>query len=395
MYLGQETSKNIQNNHQGTALGPGTSTVTGTHILNRYYDRVFVINLRKSVARCIRVSDELRQHGISFEIINAVDGTLRTHQQNWQTYLETPVPEEDQHPLEIKKGAKLLTRIGEWGYLLTWKVLLQRAIKEGWKRILVFEDDILLCQNFNKRVQDWFNNLLRGGRRPLVTLLGATQLPKFRGPIISPELQAYHPQITDGSFAVGLDHKVFPELLEQVLKMNAPFDSGPLRSLYQKYPEQCYVAWPHLVIADLDTSTIREAQKGKTQTMALKLQWNLQDFPKALAPNSKHKYHIGLTLYDTCLTPDQLNKALRLLLRQEDLLIDIFLLRSEHEQSELKSGNHVCVHSTPITTEIMARTLGRHYWNMRAEPHRIELFYDTSWQIDREILWVLPRLMVW
>jgi len=366
--------------------------------LNRYFDKILVINLRRSVARCIRVTEHLQQNGINFEIMNAVDGTLKTHQTSWNKYLEAPMGD---HPLEVKQGKKLLTYIGEWGYLLTWKLLLRRALREGWKRFLVFEDDVILCHDFNNRVQLWLGNLLKGqggslSIGPLVMMLGATQLPQHRKPVI-PGIAAYHPGVTDGSFAIGIDKQVVPELLEQVLRMDAPFDSGPLRELYSRYPEQCYVAWPHLVITDLDQSTIRQGNVGKTITIGKKLDWNLDQFPVKEMTQHRESLNFQLTIYNTSLTDIELFRSIKRLMAAasgQKIQMHVLLIQQSGSVTlfdDSTLGDKVAVYPRTIEDERLARRLG--CMGKSNQCTSTYVFYNTGWHLDREILWVLPMLV--
>lgn len=301
----------------GLPSGFSSSTLTLTKerkaknsILNTFFDKVIVINLKRSLSRLIRVTEQLRTLGIRYEIFNAVDGTLAEVGAQHEAYLEKEVKPEEMHPLEIKRGDKLLKRPGEYAYLLTWALLLRKLIREDRRRVLVFEDDVLLCDNFELRCRNWLTQEVP--QNALVWLLGASQLPRLRNPVNYGK-NFFRPGLTDGSFALGLDHRVYHSLLEKVEKMNAPFDSGPLRDIYKdpEFRDRSYVAYPHLVIAEVGNSNIRESKD--LVKVAEKLEWNLVDF--STYKESGRNLRIALTLYGSLVDLD-IEKILRCLLSE-------------------------------------------------------------------------------
>ena len=87
----------------------------------------------------------------------------------------------------------------------------------------------------------------------------------------------YNPiEYTDGSFAIGLDSSIFQEVLNEASKFNIAFDSGPIRHIYKKYKNECFIAYPNLVIADLTSSSI--SCKRNMIKLSEKFQWDIKSF---------------------------------------------------------------------------------------------------------------------
>lgn len=153
--------------------------------------------------------------------------------------------------------------------MLSFTAILKDAIDNKYKKILILEDDVIFHKEFQERIQKYDNLEYK------LLLLGVSQ-HVWRFTEMEEDATFYHPGITDGAFAVGIDSSVFEEILQSCEAKNSPFDSGPLRDIYKKYPKECYVLYPNLVIADLGDSDIRS---GRNQAeYAATFKWNLEDY---------------------------------------------------------------------------------------------------------------------
>lgn len=230
-----------------------------TYHINKVFPKIYLINLKRRKDRLVRMKSVLKDLHIKVQVFPAVDGSLDP------SY----------------KASKHLKSCGEWGYLLTWKNMIENAKANNYDSFLSFDDDIIFCKDFHNKFSVWINLVYRDkmkGNNNIITdwkiiHFGATQLPKLRSEILD---GFYHPGQTDSSFAVAIHSSVYDLLLEEIDKMEKPLDSGPLRTIYKKYPEECYVAYPHLIIADVSDSDIRECKN--LHKVAKHLEWNLEDF---------------------------------------------------------------------------------------------------------------------
>lgn len=178
--------------------------------------------------------------------------------------------------------------IGAWGYLLSWEKILNKARCDGHKRILCLDDDVVFHRDFTYQ----FHNLSRWIPDDWkIFNLGASQHITIDLPDSGPNRSWYHPSTTDGSFATGISSSIFLELLNEIrhiksclsspkpqndIKQLLPLDSGPLREMYRRYPNDCYVAYPNLIISDVRNSSIR-GPRDQTR-IAKKFGWDLSKY---------------------------------------------------------------------------------------------------------------------
>jgi glycosyltransferase involved in cell wall biosynthesis len=180
----------------------------------------------------------------------------------------------------------MISSPGAWGYLKTYKNIIDDARLNNYRKILCFDDDVLFHKSFEDGLAKAFNQLPAEWK---LLYLGATQhewnVPynvdypedvREKDFAISPY---YFPVRTDGSFAVGIDSRVYDEILGEIALMNCALDSGPLRTVQQNHPGECFVLNPNLVVADVSQSDI--GVERDQEQMARKLHWNMQlyDFP--------------------------------------------------------------------------------------------------------------------
>ncbi|HNP17408.1 MAG TPA: glycosyltransferase [Fulvivirga sp.] len=248
--------------------------------LNNNFDQVFVINLEKRVDRKIRMINKLSEQQISFEFVEAVDGYSDDYVAEYSNYERRKIGGEGAHELEIKYDRKLITSPGAWGYLKTYEQILKTSIEKGYKKILCFDDDVLFHKNFKNEFDKFISRI---GNDWKILYLGATQhvwnIPNSHQYSDSkkigfdPDEAFYHPKATDGSFAIGIDYSVFDLLLQEIQKFNAPFDSGPLRTVNKLFLTKCFVAQPNLVIADVSNSDI--GTNRNQYELAEKVKWDM------------------------------------------------------------------------------------------------------------------------
>jgi GR25 family glycosyltransferase involved in LPS biosynthesis len=268
------------------------NNVSKSHMtLNNYFQKVYVINLQIRPDRLIKQLEGFKHIGVKPSVFTAINGYQEPHIKHFTEYSErpldkgtvvpnpegkgtvvpNPVNQNNVHPLELKYNKKLINSPGAWGYLLTWKAIIEDAMSQGIKNFICFDDDVLFCHNFNRKLEvfmsriptDWY-----------VVMLGATQLVQHRSPITQGNW--FRPNITDGSFATAVSENAYPIILESIDQMNCAFDSGPMRDIYRRFPTKCYVAHPHLVIADVRDSNIREGRN--LEKFAKSVDWDLKQF---------------------------------------------------------------------------------------------------------------------
>ncbi len=254
--------------------------------IHHYFDHIYVINLGKRLDRRVEMIQKLNKYRIRAEIFSAVDGYSFENQQEFSEFYKQPVGSPGTHSLEKDLMKKMISSPGAWGYLKTYKSILSDAVQNKYRKILCFDDDVLFRSDFETFLEPGLKQIPSSWK---LLYLGATQhaWDKINNDKVPGQSSAddprkpayYHPFETDGSFAVGIDHSVFEEILTELELMNCAFDSGALRALQQKYPGECFVITPNLVIADVRQSDIG-VERDQT-VMAKKLRWDmsLYDYP--------------------------------------------------------------------------------------------------------------------
>jgi GR25 family glycosyltransferase involved in LPS biosynthesis len=241
----------------------------GKQYINVYLDKVFIINLRRRPDRLENIILQCDKLGIKYQIFDAVDGYTEENLKKYQEYVAKPLTD----PMEIKKNKKLICSPGALGYLYTWKALLLYAIKHGIESFLSLDDDIIFHKKFHEKFQ---NAIMKIPKNWKIINFGATQMEKYM-PTIDDNATYYQPMICDGSFATAIHYSIYDDLLALIDNSILPFDSGPLRTIYKRYPDDCYVIYPNIIIANLLESDIRSGKKIETITKII-AGWNLNDF---------------------------------------------------------------------------------------------------------------------
>lgn len=101
--------------------------------MNLKFDKIYLINLAKRKDRMIAVKKELDKYNINFERFEAVDGSKVVNDTG------------------LSNGAL--------GCLLSHYEIISSAYKNGAESILIFEDDIEFCEDFNKKFETLYSEV--------------------------------------------------------------------------------------------------------------------------------------------------------------------------------------------------------------------------------------------
>ncbi|TKB46101.1 glycosyltransferase [Thalassotalea mangrovi] len=247
------------------------------------FDGVFVVNLQRDVEKRYKIAHHLNRRGINFEFFNAIDGRKGRAHETFQAYQQRPLGKLQHFPayseLEQKRSVGFIESAGAVGYLYTYIELLQQAKAKGLSRILILEDDVVLANDFHQASGQLISSIPEDWK---VLHLGASQYDWSGVDLDEAKRLGYYQAeclATCGSFALALDVSIADELIELASGFEAPFDHLPLGHIYKKYPQQCVVAYPNIVIPDVRTSGIRGNRCQETQ--AQQMRWAMQkfDFP--------------------------------------------------------------------------------------------------------------------
>jgi len=167
----------------------------------------------------------------------------------------------------------MLKSVGQIGYLKSMLHIFLDAKKNNFKKIIVFDNDVILHKNFNHLFPNILSHLNDSFH---ILRLGCTnhsikrKLKNLRKP--------YFPTIDcDGSFATCFSYKTFDYFIKNIQNYNCPFDSGCLREYRKNFKELVdFTCYDFLAIADVTKSGILEDRD--LNTLSKKLLWNLNSF---------------------------------------------------------------------------------------------------------------------
>lgn len=212
--------------------------------LNNYFDKIYLINLDRQPHRLGKIWFKLKSLNIDFHRISAVDGALM-----------------DDVNLRVENKFVLAC-------LLSHIKVIKHAKENSYNKILIFEDDVMFCENFSILIQE-INKIPLSWK---LLYLGASQydwddLEFFDNFYFSKE--------TLGTFAYGVDSFIFDEIISICEQQNAPIDRK-LAIIQKKYYKECYTFYPNLCVADISDSSIRPPRNFSTHSPWVR--WNLYNY---------------------------------------------------------------------------------------------------------------------
>lgn len=243
-------------------------TIERITTLSDVVDAGYVLNLDGEEEKFNYCHHVLAREGFEVDRMPAVRGAAEPHVKLYDEYKKSPLNDEDQ-----RLGRKSIQSAGAWGYLLTMEKILHDAIDKNHERIVVFDDDIILTHDFTLKFSRLIHSLDNDWK---IVALGASQWD-WTGIDISSSLSYSPNNLSNGSFAIIYDSSIFEELLSRIQEMDSPFDSKPLKSIYENPEHNCYVAYPNLVVADVEKVGIRDSRKQSTY--ASRFRWKMDNFP--------------------------------------------------------------------------------------------------------------------
>jgi GR25 family glycosyltransferase involved in LPS biosynthesis len=229
--------------------------------INEYFDKIFILNLKRRPDRKAKMIEKITKVGITnYEFVEAVDGleepciSYYRYKSQFNGFFEPP---------------------GAMGILLTILKIITVSKNRGYGKILILEDDAIFHKNFNmifsekqKHIPEW--KLLYFG-----TSMHNWRLKERNHRINSAGFFNSEGEIT-GCFGLGINSSVFDELIFLIKNTNKALDTGPMKIINAKYQKQVVIFNPYLIICETDDSNLRESVSLK-ETARL-CNWNLTDF---------------------------------------------------------------------------------------------------------------------
>jgi len=188
--------------------------------LNDFVDKIYCVNLDRRPDRWARCQEIFKQHDLRVERAPAVDG-------------------------KTLSGGKL--PLGALGVLRSVLGLLEGAKRDNLQSICIFEDDIELGDDFNKKFSDFAEELPSNW---FFFYLGASnKKPSIQiSPHINKLKKAY------GAYAVIIHGCMYERLIEELSEENLQVDLvyAKLQSKYPAYITTPYLAWVRNDYSDIN-----------------------------------------------------------------------------------------------------------------------------------------------
>ena len=162
----------IRSRKRSTRTKRSRSNGTGkSNMVNKFFDKIFVINLYDNVKRWKEVTPQFKRLGINVQRFVAVDGRCKSTEIECTQKLKSfELAYNVKIPFENNKARTVLPAAS----LAIGTVLLLRAmVRNNWKRILICEDDIHVVREFMKKFQEITKEVK--GRRWDLLYLGCGQ----------------------------------------------------------------------------------------------------------------------------------------------------------------------------------------------------------------------------
>lgn len=212
-------------------------------------DRANVLNM-DGFAHHFAVTYEMaRRHGLRVERFPGVDGSRPEIVKEWEEYSAEGLI----RPHEGFMGRKLISSSGAWAYLSGMRAMIEQAKADRIKKLLVFDDDVMLSKDFGRRFPEFLDQL---PSRWVLALLGWTSHGQSHFSRYEEGLLQVDAEF-NGSYAFVVDSDAYDLLLHEIDARVWPFDSGPLRAVAQAFPEDSFAPETALAIADVRYSRIR------------------------------------------------------------------------------------------------------------------------------------------
>jgi GR25 family glycosyltransferase involved in LPS biosynthesis len=233
--------------------------MSNENYINTYFDRIFIINLKRRPDRKEQMINKLKKAGVTnYEFVEAIDGTSEPCMSLYNAKI---------------KSRQFIDSSGAFGILYSVLKVLTFAKMKKFKTIIILEDDAIFHKDFAatfnsriKNIPEWkllyFGTSMHCWRfNERCHINQSKQYLKAEGTI-------------PGAFAIGIDQSIFQELINYIRISIKPWDLEPLRNINTKYGNQVIVFYPYLIIAQTSDSNIRKSKSLRENSG--ECGWNLE-----------------------------------------------------------------------------------------------------------------------
>jgi glycosyltransferase involved in cell wall biosynthesis len=256
-----------------------------------WFDQIYVINLQKNESSLNKM--KLKLNRITAKKVKICRFKLAKDLDYLQDLFNTVKKQPITTSLEKRENKKIIASIGEIGCSESHLYCLKDAHKNGYKKIMILEDDVYFDKQFLIKFKEYTENI------PDVwqfMMLGASQWSWWgNSPFINKNY--YYPtRASSGTFAIGIDLNSIPNVINSISRYDGPSDLGgyqnafiPLKPtehlhsiayLYENRSpiDKCFVLYPNLIIADTRSSDIRQGNSETDHLIRCKnMDWKIKN----------------------------------------------------------------------------------------------------------------------
>lgn len=243
--------------------------ISETEILvNNVFDNIYCLNLEERKDRWNRVLNQFLELNINVQRWNAISGN-QISDDLLQDYNPNGINGEKASEIGVVENKNAI------GCLLSHIEIIKDAKLKGYKKILIFEDDVIIDKSINLKIKESLKINWK------LLYLGASQFD-WKG--IETINGFYKSHKTLGTFAYAVDETIYDEIIE-AFENNKKSIDNLLTLIQEKYNKECYTFSPNIVISDVEDSNIRKS--NEMIEYSKKVKWDIESFNKVC--NEKEK----------------------------------------------------------------------------------------------------------
>lgn len=142
--------------------------------------------------------------------------------------------------------------------------------------IVIFEDDIILHKYFIKYFKRVIKFIESNSDWKLIYLGTSSPNPDINNNSLT-LISTDHDNVYTGGFGIIINKSVIPIIIDKCKKnISKPHDIYAYGFIQHKYPDDCFITIPNLVLADVGCSNIRKTRK--LEIYSSKVNWNISDY---------------------------------------------------------------------------------------------------------------------
>ena len=249
-------------------------------------EQIYAVNLERRPDRYIRLIREFNHQELPVFKITGIDGKNSEKAiENYLNFCNRDISKRcitSKHISDAKINSyKKIASAGWFAYLLSQRLVFEDAVKNGYRRILVVDDDVFFSTNAISQLNGLHGKIPSDLK---VFLLGASEYAnrnseEFLKSVV-PDINGVYKPIsgkTCGSFAVVYDCSVFLDVLHAIDEADGPYDNVALGYIYNKFPGSCFSFSSAICIPDVGDSDIRPNKRAQSDH-SKKMLWEYERY---------------------------------------------------------------------------------------------------------------------